>query len=77
MSKPKVLIMVHDGVAEYLCIGDVDVVLVDEDNIDAGDPPVELCPEWELYLKGVFNLPYSRYVYIAGQQEDKHNNPAQ
>lgn len=39
MSKPRVLIMVHKGVAEYLCIGDVEVQVVDEDNIDAGDPP--------------------------------------
>ena len=69
MSKPKVLILVHGGVAEYLCIGDVDVQIVDEDNIDAGDPRVELDPEWEPYLKGVFNLPYSKYVYIAGQDD--------
>lgn len=69
MSKPKVLIMVHGGVAEYLCIGDVEVTLVDEDNIDAGDPSVELDPEWAPYMKGVYDLPYSKYVYIAGQQE--------
>lgn len=69
MNKPKVLILVHGGVAEYLCMGDVDVQVVDEDNIDAGDPRVELDPEWAPYLSGVFNLPYSKYVYIAEPQE--------
>lgn len=68
MDKPKVLIFVSGGVADYLCIGDVEVQIVDEDNIDAGDSRVELDPEWEPYLKGVFNLPYSKYVYITGQQ---------
>jgi hypothetical protein len=42
MAKPKVLIIVSRGVASYLCIGDVDVEVVDEDNIDAGDPRVHL-----------------------------------
>jgi hypothetical protein len=65
MRKPKVLIMVHGGVAEYLCMGDVEVVLVDEDNIDAGDPRVELDPEWVPYMKGVYDLPHSKYVYIG------------
>lgn len=51
MNKSKVLILVHGGVAEYLCIGDVEVQVVDEDNIDAGDPRVELDPEWAPYLK--------------------------
>lgn len=40
--KPKVLIHVSGGIAEYVCLGDVDVEVVDEDNIDAGDPPVQL-----------------------------------
>jgi hypothetical protein len=61
--------MVHKGVAEYLCIGDVGVQIVDEDNIDAGDPPVELDPVWAPYLEGAYNLPYSKYVYIR-QPED-------
>jgi hypothetical protein len=65
MSKPKVLIMVHGGVAEYLCMGDVDVVLVDEDNIDAGDPRVELDPEWGPHMRGVYDLPNSKYVCIT------------
>lgn len=68
MDKPKVLIIVHRGVAEYLCIGDVDVQIVDEDNIDAGDPRVALDPEWVPYLEGVYNLPHSRYVYIGQDQ---------
>jgi hypothetical protein len=74
MSKPKVLIMVHGGVAEYFCMGDVDVVLVDEDNIDAGDPRVELDPEWGPYMKGVYDLPHSKYVYI-GQGDGKSKGP--
>lgn len=65
MSKPRVLIMVHGGVAEYLCMGDVDVQVVDEDNIDAGDPRVALDPVWEPYLQGAYSLPNSRYVYIC------------
>ena len=69
MNRPKVLILVSGGVADYLCIGDVDVQIVDEDNIDAGDPRVELDPEWAPYLKGVFNLPHSKYVYIAESQQ--------
>lgn len=68
VPKPKVLIIVSRGVASYLCIGDVDVEIVDEDNIDAGDPRVELEPEWGPHLDGVFKLPHSKYVYIAGQQ---------
>jgi hypothetical protein len=67
MTKPKVLILVSGGVANYLCIGDVEVQIVDEDNIDSGNPPVKLNPEWEPYIKGVFDLPHSKYVYIAGQ----------
>lgn len=69
MTKPKVLILVSGGVADYLCIGDVEIQIVDEDNIDAGDPRVELDPEWEPYLKGVFNLPHSKYVCIANRQK--------
>lgn len=68
MNKPRVLIIVHGGVAEYLCMGDVDVQVVDEDNIDAGDPRVELDPEWAPYLEGVYDLPHSRYVYIGPDQ---------
>jgi DNA-binding XRE family transcriptional regulator len=45
-SRPRVLIIVSRGVASWLCLGDVDVELVDEDNIDAGDPRVELGSEF-------------------------------
>lgn len=72
MNRPRVLIMVHEGVAEYLCIGDVDVQVVDEDNIDAGDPRVELDPVWEPYLEGAYNLPCSKYVCIR-QPDDQAN----
>lgn len=65
MIKPKVLILVSGGVADYVCLGDVDVEIVDEDNIDAGDPAVWLGPEWEPVLKDVFNLPHSKYVRIV------------
>ena len=60
---PKVLIHVHKGVAEY-CIsgGSVDVVLVDEDNIDAGDPPVELDESLRELTKGRFFEKGSKYV---------------
>jgi hypothetical protein len=60
---PKVLIHVHKGVAEY-CIsgGSVDVVLVDEDNIDAGDPPVDLDESWRELTKDCFSEVESKYV---------------
>lgn len=66
--KPKVLIHVSGGIAEYVCLGDVDVEVVDEDNIDAGDPPVQLDPSWEPLLKETFSLPHSKYVRIVGDQ---------
>lgn len=42
MNKPKVLIHVGRGIADYVYLGDIEIV--DEDNIDAGDPPVEFDP---------------------------------
>ena len=47
MSKSKVLIHVVGGIAYWSSEGDVDVVLVDEDNIKAGDPPAKLSSDWE------------------------------
>jgi len=44
VNKPKILILVSGGVADYLCIGDVGVQVVDEDNIGAGDPRREPDP---------------------------------
>ena len=68
MNKPKVLIHVSGGIADYVCLGDVDVEVVDEDNIDAGDPPVQLDPSWEPLLKEAFSLPHSKYVRIVENQ---------
>lgn len=65
MDKPKVLIHVSGGVADYEVRGDVDVEIVDEDNIDRGDPPVEFDETWMPLLKGRFDLPFSKYVYIV------------
>lgn len=67
MNKPKVLIHVCGGIADYVCLGDVEVEVVDEDNIDAGDPPVEFDPSWEPLLKDAFTLPHSKYVRIVEQ----------
>ncbi|MCL5059111.1 MAG: hypothetical protein M1449_00365 [Candidatus Thermoplasmatota archaeon] len=67
MNKPKVLIHVSGGIADYVVLGDVEVEIVDEDNIDAGDPPVQLDPSWEPLMKGIFDLPNSKYVRIAKQ----------
>ncbi len=39
MQKPKVLIEVRGGVAEYRTKGEVDVCLVDYDAIEGGDLP--------------------------------------
>ena len=46
MNKAKVLIHVVGGVAYWTAEGEVDVVLIDEDNIKAGDGPVALSEEW-------------------------------
>ena len=48
MSKSRVLIHVVGGIAYWSAEGDVDVILVDEDNIKAGDPPVQLARGWEV-----------------------------
>lgn len=65
MTKPKVLIIVSGGVANYINIGDVDVLLIDEDNIDAGDPRVELNKDWIPFLNGIFDLQNSKYVHFT------------
>ena len=60
---PKVLIHVHGGVATYeIAGGAVDCVIIDEDNIDAGDPPVELDESWRELTKGRFLQEESKYV---------------
>lgn len=61
--RPKVLIHVHGGVATYsVAGGDVDVALVDVDNIDAGDPPVELDQSWRALIERSFAEECSQYV---------------
>lgn len=67
MSKPKVLIHVSRGIADYVVLGDVDVEIVDEDNIDAGDPPVVFDSSWEPLLTDTFALPHSKYVRMVDQ----------
>jgi hypothetical protein len=56
MNKPKVLIHVPGGIAYWSAMGDVDVVVVDEDNIKAGDPPVELPLDWRPFVNQSIDL---------------------
>jgi hypothetical protein len=43
--KPKVLIIVSGGNVQSVVVNqDTDVILIDHDNIDAGDPPVNYYP---------------------------------
>ena len=65
MNKPKVLIHICGGVADYAVIGDVEIAYVDEDNIDAGDPAVELDSTWKPVLEGRFDIPHSKYVTVV------------
>jgi hypothetical protein len=59
---PKVVIHVCGGVAEYYVEGAVDVELIDQDNIDAGDPPVKLDESWRPLIEGLFLQEWSKYV---------------
>ena len=65
MSKPKVLIHVVGGIAYWSSEGDVDVVVVDEDNIKAGDSPVQLTREWEPLVRSSLDISDRRFVCIA------------
>ena len=65
MIKPKVLIHVVGGVAHWSSTGDVDVVVVDEDNIKAGDPPVHLSRDWEELARGSLDTSDTRFVCIS------------
>ncbi len=65
MNKPKVLIHVVGGIAHWTTSGDVDVVVVDEDNIRAGDAPVQLSHDWEALARNDFDLSDERFVRIA------------
>lgn len=64
MNKPKVLIHVVGGVAHWESSGDVDIVVVDEDNIRAGDAPVCVSQDWEPLLRRSFDLSDRRFVGI-------------
>lgn len=64
MNKPKVLIHVVGGVAHWSSTGDVKVVVVDEDNIRAGAPPVQLGRDWEARARGSLDLSDERFVRI-------------
>lgn len=59
---PKVMIHVCGGVAEYYVQGVVEVALIDTDNIDAGDPPVELDESWRELAQGLFLQECANYV---------------
>ena len=59
--RPKVLIHVQGGVADYYVDGAVDVALIDFDNIEAGDPPVELDESWREITKDGFFEEESKY----------------
>ena len=65
MSKSKVLIHVVGGIAYCSSEGDVEVVVVDEDNIKAGDPPVQLGRNWEELARKTIDLAHGRIVQIA------------
>ncbi len=65
MNKPKVLIHVVGGVAHWSSTGDVDVVIVDEDNIRAGDAPVQLNRDWEALARSSIDLSDERFISIA------------
>lgn len=68
MNKAKVLIHVVGGVAYWASEGEVDVVLVDEDNIKAGDGPVELSEEWCGFAERQVGLIESQLVRLLGRR---------
>ena len=43
----------------------MEVVLVDEDNIKAGDPPVELGRDWEALARDAMDISDERIVRIV------------
>lgn len=65
MKRPQVLIHVVGGVAHWTSNGDVDVVVVDEDNIRAGDEPVCLSDVWETLARRTVDLADERFARIA------------
>ena len=65
MTKAKVLIHVRGGVAYWSSTDDVEVICVDEDNINAGDPKVEFSRDWQPLLREHFGLSNSKYVTVG------------
>ena len=65
MKKPKVLIHVVGGIAYWSSEGNVDVAVVDEDNIKAGDAPVQLSPDWDALARKSFDLANGQFVIIS------------
>lgn len=61
-QRPKVMIHVRCGVAEYRVQGGVDVAVVDIDNIGCGDAPVKLDESWRELAQGLFSEECARYV---------------
>jgi hypothetical protein len=61
----KVLVVISGGVGDYVAQGNVEVVLVDQDNIDAGDPRVVLDESWRPLTLGVFDQAESKYVTLT------------
>ena len=70
MNKAKVLIHVVGGVAYWTSSGEVDVIVVDEDNIRAGDPPVQLTREWETVARSGFDLSDNRFISVGDSQRN-------
>jgi hypothetical protein len=68
-SCPKVIIHVAGGVADYYVQGNVAVELIDIDNIDAGDPPVELDDSWRELTKGLFSEDEAKYVRFVKRKK--------
>ena len=64
MNKPKVLIHVVGGIAYWTSTGEVEVAIVDEDNIKAGDAPVQLSSDWKALASSSFDLASERFVRI-------------
>lgn len=49
--------------------GTVAVALIDIDNIDAGDPPVELDESWRELTKSLFSEDEARYVRFVKRKK--------
>jgi hypothetical protein len=65
IAPSKVLIVVRGGVAHYAASGNVDIVLVDHDNIDAGDPPSLLSSDWRSLARELCLLDQPKYLQFS------------